>query len=129
MGAYISSKMGAGPPQQQQQQLPDGAPLQPQSAAAGGQQRPFPYVVPIVAKSGQLLFEETGRCSKVSMGWGVLRAPGVILCGLYVTLRVFALLALNIVQLGVWGSLSQGVKWMTDAMKAGDSPSSRFLQG
>jgi hypothetical protein len=66
MGAYISSKMGAGPPQQQQQQL-DGAPGQPQSAAAGGgQQRPFPYVVPIVAKSGQLLFEETGRCSKVS---------------------------------------------------------------
>lgn len=65
MGAYISSKMGAGPPQQQQQL--DGAPGQPQSAAAaaaGGQQRPFPYVVPIVAKSGQLLFEETGRCSK-----------------------------------------------------------------
>jgi hypothetical protein len=79
MGAYISSKMGSGPPQQQeqqQQQPAEGAaqPLSPPSAAAAaaaaaaaGQQRPFPYVVPIVAKSGQLLFEETGRCSKVSL--------------------------------------------------------------
>jgi hypothetical protein len=75
MGAYISSKMGSGPPQQQEQQQPaEGAaqPLSPPSAAAAaaaaaGQQRPFPYVVPIVAKSGQLLFEETGRCSKVSL--------------------------------------------------------------
>ena len=54
MGAYISSKMGNGPPQQQQ-----GVSQQEQ------QQRPFPYVVPIVAKSGSLLFEETGRASKV----------------------------------------------------------------
>ncbi|WIA16827.1 hypothetical protein OEZ85_013764 [Tetradesmus obliquus] len=64
MGAYISSKMGGGgssggaPPdsteQQQQQQQPGGAPVL----------RPFPYVVPIVAKSGNLLFDEAGRCTK-----------------------------------------------------------------
>lgn len=73
MGAYISSKMGSGPPaapsqqQQQGQASPFGGPLSA-AAAAGGPQRPFPYVVPIVAKSGQLLFEETGRASKVSVG-------------------------------------------------------------
>lgn len=71
MGAYVSSKLGAGPPNQQQQQaegmLPFGG-LPAAAAAEAGQQRPFPYVVPIVAKSAQLLFEETGRASKVS-GW------------------------------------------------------------
>jgi hypothetical protein len=90
MGLYISSKMGGAAPQQQQQQ---GEPLQPwgsdppqAAAAAAGkqQQRPFPYVVPIVAKSGQMLFEETGRCSKVS-SWDGLG------CGVWCThCRVFA---------------------------------------
>jgi len=28
--------------------------------------RPFAYVVPVIAKSSQLLFEEAGRCTKVS---------------------------------------------------------------
>ncbi|KAF6264722.1 Peroxin-3 [Scenedesmus sp. NREL 46B-D3] len=60
MGAYISSKMGGGgalnnsEQQQQQQQQPGGAAVV----------RPFPYVVPIVAKSGNLLFDEAGRCTK-----------------------------------------------------------------
>lgn len=65
--------MGSGPPptsqQQQQGGVGDGdaaAEATTAAAVAGGPQRPFPYVVPIVAKSGQLLFEETGRCSKVS---------------------------------------------------------------
>jgi hypothetical protein len=71
MGLYISSKMGGAAPQQQQQgeQLQPWGSDPPQAAAAAAgkqQQRPFPYVVPIVAKSGQMLFEETGRCSKVS---------------------------------------------------------------
>lgn len=63
MGAYISSKMGSGPPQQQQQEEGEGE-AAAAAAAVSGPQRPFPYVVPIVAKSGQLLFEETGRCSR-----------------------------------------------------------------
>jgi len=67
MGAYISSKMGSGPPQQQQQEEGEGE-AAAAAAAVSGPQRPFPYVVPIVAKSGQLLFEETGRCSRVSEG-------------------------------------------------------------
>eukprot|EP00878_Enallax_costatus_P033994 GHUV01037591.1.p1 GENE.GHUV01037591.1~~GHUV01037591.1.p1 ORF type:complete len:423 (+),score=131.41 GHUV01037591.1:598-1866(+) len=63
MGAYISSKMGgssSGTPTSSQQQ-------QEQAAQTGDKApvRPFPYVVPIVAKSGQLLFDETGRCTKV----------------------------------------------------------------
>lgn len=28
--------------------------------------KPFPYVVPIVAKSSQLLFDEAARCTRVS---------------------------------------------------------------
>lgn len=71
MGAYVSSKLEAGPPNQQQQQaegMPPFGRLPAAAAAEAGQRRPFPYVVPIVAKSAQLLFEETGRASKVS-GW------------------------------------------------------------
>lgn len=66
MGAYISSKMGgssnspAGGSQQQQDEAAAAA-----AQADRGVMRPFPYVVPIVAKSGQLLFDETGRCTKV----------------------------------------------------------------
>jgi hypothetical protein len=63
MGAFISSKMGGsgssgGAPadsSEQQQQQTGGAAVV----------RPFPYVVPIVAKSGNLLFDEAGRCTKV----------------------------------------------------------------
>jgi hypothetical protein len=62
MGAYISSKMGgsgssggaAADSSEQQQQAGSAAVV-----------RPFPYVVPIVAKSGNLLFDEAGRCTKV----------------------------------------------------------------
>jgi hypothetical protein len=61
MGAYISSKMGGGgsgggaPPDSSEQQQAGGAAVV----------RPFPYVVPIVAKSGNILFDEAGRCTKV----------------------------------------------------------------
>jgi hypothetical protein len=68
MGAYISSKLGAQQQQQQGEGMPPFGGLPAGAAAGAEQQRPFPYVVPIVAKSGQLLFEETGRASKVS-GW------------------------------------------------------------
>ncbi|KAF8065730.1 VAC8 [Scenedesmus sp. PABB004] len=54
MGAYVAAKMGGGGGGG------DGA--RPGSPAGGV--RPFPYVVPIVAKSGALLFDEAGRASK-----------------------------------------------------------------
>lgn len=66
MGVYISSKMGGG-----SNSTAGGS---QQQREAGSEQsdkivmRPFPYVVPIVAKSGQLLFDETGRCTKVRTG-------------------------------------------------------------
>jgi hypothetical protein len=62
MGAYISSKMGGSGSS-------GGAPAdgseQQQQANGAAVVRPFPYVVPIVAKSGNLLFDEAGRCTKV----------------------------------------------------------------
>ncbi len=37
---------------------------------AASQPKPFPFVVPIVAKSSQLLFDEANRCTRVSRcGW------------------------------------------------------------